>query len=265
MLSKDIITKVKELKQSGKKVYTNCYLAFSREPDKEWYTLDSDSSLAVILDEGGANRLYFYTSDFSDLKKLLDDNGMDPVVEIVAKNREELEDEMQQMGYKAIAHLMRVSNKDISEVISETPAFISNYYGDAGVYATPDDAKEISGLLWNTFDTRISHLLSEEETVEHINNKEFIYCRDESGKIVSLLQLIVSNRSYYVNQVINSGDKNMFHSMVVNTMKQYCDNGGKYTFAWVEEQNHASLGFFEKYGMHFDGLWNVVYVKNVTC
>lgn len=262
MLSRDIITKVKKLKQSGEKMYSNCYIAFSREPERDWYTLYNDASLAVIVNEGGADRLYFYTTDFTELKKLIDECDRDAVIEIVSKNRAEMECEMQQLGYAALAHLMRVANKDISELMKRKPDFINDYNEASGVYAKPEDASEINRLLWDTFDTRVSHLLSDKELVEHIKNNEFIFCRNSSGDIVSLLQLVISKRSYYVNQVINSGDKDMFHSMVVGTMKRYNENGGKYAFAWVEETNTASIHFFEKYGFTFDGLWNSVYIKN---
>ena len=47
--------------------------------------------------------------------------------------------------------------------------------------------------------------------------------------------------------------------MLQKRLKDYVNQGGKYAYAWVEKNNIASVKFHEKYGMKFDGLWNMVY------
>lgn len=261
MISKDILAKVKKMKLSGQKVYSNCYLSFSLEPDREWKTLSNDRSLAIIDYEGGTERLYFYTHDFNDLGKMLNGYDGSPVVDIISKNKRDFEQELKAIGYIPLAHLTRVSNKDVSLVLDDVSESIASYESNVGEYATLEDAKSIGKMLWSIFDTRVSHLPDDNELSEMIAKKEFVVCKNSVGVIESLLQLQISTRSYYVNQIINRGDKNRFHSMVINTLKKYCEMGGKYAYAWVEDTNMASLKFFEKYGMISDGTWNCVYVK----
>ena len=41
---------------------------------------------------------------------------------------------------------------------------------------------------------------------------------------------------------------------------EYIESGGKYMYAWVEENNIASLKFHQKYGMRHDGMWDLIYM-----
>lgn len=51
----------------------------------------------------------------------------------------------------------------------------------------------------------------------------------------------------------------MFHALTLNLLKKYCDNGGKYVYAWGDEGNIASLKYFEKYKLLEDGVYNSIY------
>ncbi len=258
MTGKDILLKVRELKQSGKKVKSNCFLPFQADLEREWETDQSEESILIREYEGGATRLYFYTTDFEDLKKIVETIPKETVVEIVAKDKEELHQEMESMGFMPLAFMMRVSNRDVSPVLA---AGKKDSQRAEGHPAVSKDAQDIYDLLVETFDTRISHLPSMDEVLQAIDRQEFVLVRGEKQKIDSLLQCQVTPRSYYVNQIINRGEKDRFHAMMVHSLSNYCSSGGKYAYAWVDEKNLPSLKFFEKYGMKFDGTWNVVYVS----
>ena len=79
--------------------------------------------------------------------------------------------------------------------------------------------------------------------------------------MVSLLQAIVKPRKYYINQVINRGDKNAFHTMVNHSFKAYCDQGGKYAYAWIDPMNIASQRFHMRYGFVLDGMVTQIYQR----
>lgn len=260
MISEEILAKIKELRQIDRKVKTNCYIAFQTEPGKKWDTLESGKSLIIKNFEGGSERILFYTCDFSDMKQLVTKCAKDSTIEILSKNKLEMVDEMENIGYIPLTHMCRVSCADITDTIMLS-CFAKNDQNNVGSYADLTDVEDIKSMLWNTFDTRESHLPSDEELVEYIKAGEFYIVRDEKGKIVTLLQSKISAKSYYCNQIINMGDKTKFHNAVYNVLRKYVDEGGKYAYAWVKETNNASLGFFKKYNLLPDGLWNTVYIK----
>ena len=261
MISEEILAKIKELRQIDRRIKTNCYIAFQTEPGKVWDTLESEKSLIIKNYEGGKERILFYTCDFCDLKKLAEQCSSDSTIEILSKNKEDMAQEMENIGYYPLTHMCRVSCADITEVIM-SENMTKEYDPGVGAYADISDAGDIRDILWDTFDTRVSHLPTSEELVEYIKNREFYIIRDDFGQIVTLIQSKISAKSYYCNQVINKGDKENFHKAVYNVLRKYVDEGGKYAFAWVEEENIASLKFFEKYNLKNDGLWNTVYIKN---
>ena len=136
----------------------------------------------------------------------------------------------------------------------------SRVYFDKSVgrLAEPGDAPLIYDLLWKIFDTDISHLPSIDAVNASIERKEFTLYKGDNGNI-SLLQADIKPRSFYINQVYNGNEKRIIHAMLLNRLSEYCSQGGKYAFAWVDENNTASLKFHQKYKMKHDGLWDIVY------
>lgn len=261
MKTEEILRKIKELKLKKQKLYSNCYLSFNSMKDKEWNVYCSDISIVIQEKEGGSNRLYFYTLDFADMGRLLEEPSLDGIIEIIAKNPHEFEQDLLNVGFVSLAHMKRVASKDISEVIDCGMGYFDKNTSHSFGVAVPADDIDIYNLLWKTFDTRVSHLPDKDHLEQMIKRKEFLIHRNEEGNIDSLLQCQTTPKSYYVNQIINFGDKKTFHDMIKSSMKEYISNGGRYAFAWVDEKNVASLKFFEKYGMREDGVWNTVYIR----
>lgn len=262
MKSEDIILKIKELKITKQKIFSNCFISFNTMMDKEWIVYCGERSIVIQDKDGDINRLYFYTLDFEDLDQVINANSLDGVIEIISKNRQEYEQELARCGYIPLTHMKRIACKDITPTIDNTVDYSTLQSIEGFYFADSNDTDDIYNLLWETFDTRISHLPNHLELKQMINRKEFIIHRNNYMKIDSLLQYQISPKSYYVNQIINHGDKVIFHNMVKYTLQDYIIKGGKYAFAWVEENNVASLNFFLKYGITADGVWNTIYTKN---
>ena len=69
MTSEDIISKIRLLKASKDKIFTNSTIFFQKYPCKNWNVLESEKSLIVVISEQEIKRIIFYTLDFKDLKK----------------------------------------------------------------------------------------------------------------------------------------------------------------------------------------------------
>ena len=89
--------------------------------------------------------------------------------------------------------------------------------------------------------------------------KPAILYKDEINKIEMIIQYKFYHKFFYFNQVINIGEKNLFHALTLNLLKKYCAQGGKYAYAWINDGNIASFKYFEKYTLVEDGVYNSIY------
>lgn len=126
--------------------------------------------------------------------------------------------------------------------------------------ARVDEAAAVNRILWSTFDTRIGHLLDDGELAKNIEKGEVLIIKDH-GEIVTLLQRSLDRRQFYINQIINRADSAYIHSLLGAELQKFYDSGGRYLYAWVQDTNIASNKFHAKYGMTFDGLLDLVYVR----
>ena len=290
ILADDIKAKIAELKNSKKRIYTNCYA--ENQISQAQCVWSSNNTIIFSYQDHGINRLLYYTFDFNDAAALL--QGLDKqeyMLEFLTKDAKENRELLEAQGWKRIGKLMRISNINCRNVFDNSKIVdffkqssfqdirkknyqgnfdffndnISGYFDtdvDAGQIAVSGEEHEINQILWSVFDTRISHLLSDEEIKEAINRGEITIHRKQDGNIDAVLQTVVQPQKFYINQIYNCGQREIIHAMLLSRLKKYCDSGGKYLYAWVEEQNIASVRFHQKYGMKHDGMWNVVYQKN---
>lgn len=257
--SENIIAKISFLKQQKKKVYTNSNIIFTKFPCRKWSVYESEKSLLIIIVEKEIIRCTFYTIDFEDLKKIIINLKGNLVIEVVSKNKDNMKKEIEEMGLKRIVIQKRVSSKDVSDVFKPNSSIINCYNKSIGSIATDLDIEQINDMLWNTFDIKSSHLKSKEKLIEQIENKEFYIYKNGNNKIEMLIQYKFSPKCFYFNQVINIGEKKLFHALTLNLLKKYCEQGGKYAYAWINEGNIASFKYFEKYTLVEDGVYNSIY------
>ena len=142
------------------------------------------------------------------------------------------------------------------------------YYSVLSQYGLSEEGKvpetkfipSINGCLHEIFDTKVSHLPSDEELSKSVERGEVeIHC-DKNSAIDAILQVVVKPQNFYINQIYNGTEKKIIHSMHQKRLKKYSAQCWIYAYAWVEKDNVASIKFHEKYGFKFDGLWNMVYV-----
>lgn len=245
-----------ELRKSGRRVVTNCY-SFPRS----FYTQDipavrTESSLLMLHKDHMTDRLLFFTTDADDLLgNAYRQLGAESChLELVTRDRDQLRDELTRAGFAQKAVMLRLSCRDVSVHAAD-----DGQEGLSWQFADRDDAAAIYELLHRIFDTGISHLPDLAETADAIDRREFTLHRNEKGDVTSLLQAVISPKSFYINQIYNSDDRRIIHSMLRGRLREYCGAGGRYAYAWTSEDNTASLKFHAKYGMLPDGLYDIVY------
>lgn len=254
---------IRELKLTGKQVYSNCFLRFCNAA-QEWEVYNSLQSILILKQENNVLRLLFYTLDFSDLKQLLEESlpsEQEYILEIVAREKTLYRKELLNMGFTVFAQMLRMSVKDISPLFLPGRTFVESYDDLLAEQALLEDVPALWDKLWEIFDTRVSHLPDKEDLKEAVMRGEFCICRGKDSEILAFLQSVMEPRSFYINQVFNGGGKKLIHSIMHKRLTEYCQRGGRYVYAWVDENNQASLRFHEKYGLRPDGLWTCVYQR----
>lgn len=257
MYSEQIREIVEKLKSAGRLI-SNVYSGdIICGVDRFW---NNDVAILLEYNDLGVNRLYYYAHKLNDINGLL---GRLPVgeyvLEYLTKNPKNDFDLLKNMGFVCLARMMRMSVRKCS--FPFTDAGIRRNYNES-IEVCPDVglAKTINQVLWDVFDTRVSHLLNDDGLAIAIKNKEIMIHQDSNGKIDAVLQTVIQPQRFYINQVYNRADKSVIHSMLQKRLKEYMDAGGKYVYAWVDSNNVASIKFHQKYGLQHDGMWNMVYV-----
>ena len=260
MKTAELINKISLLRKKGR-VITNCFVSFDSSDITEYEVFSSEKTIIIINQEYKVSRVWFYTSEPQDFAELLKCslNNAEYTLDIVTKDAVFLKNELISAGFSCIAEMMRLSNNNVSEVFLSDSAVYKFLDCEYGITAKSIDADEIFDILWRTFDTRISHLPDKKELVDMIDKGEFLIYRDKEQKLTSLLQTVAEPKRLYINQVYNSAEPKIIHSLLLNRIKQYCEQGGKYIYSWVEKNNIASMKFHGKYNMRHDGLWDIVY------
>lgn len=259
MNTAEITAWVSSMKKKGK-LLTNCFAGFSSSEDTEYDAFYTNKTLLVINREYRVNRVWFFTADPCDFAEAVRHflANCECTLDIVTREPFDLRNELYKAGFSCIAEMMRLANRNISEVLLEGSA-VYKYCGyEYGEIAHPDDAETISDTLWRVFDTRISHLPEKAVLLDSIRKGEFLVHK-EKGRIVSLLQTVSAPKSLYLNQVYNSAEPQVIHAMLLSVIRKYCAQGGNYFYSWVDNNNIASKKFHRKYNMQHDGLWDMVY------
>lgn len=251
--------KIEELQKLGR-LLTNCYSHdIIRYAEEIW---DSEKAALFSYDDHGVKRLIYYALDKEELGKLLQQvgSGKEYVLDFLTRSPEENREVFEDVGFKILARMMRVSNPSCGSMLAELP--IMAYYDDTvGYIADISETQEIKEKMWSVFDTRVSHLLYDDELAEAIKRKEICIHRNEAGEIDAFVQTPAQPKRFYFNHAYSMAGRGVVHSLILKRLYRYVCEGGEYVYAWVDEENVASLKFNGKYGMRPDGMWNVVYVK----
>lgn len=241
--------RIKKLKRF--RLLTNCYsLDVVEKANRVWET---DGAFLFSFNDHGVNRLVYYARDYRLLERLLSMvEGGKYYLEFMTRNP----GEYIPTKLTLVTKMMRMVNVDCRSVLENSS--VLQYKDDTvGEQAGLEDVREINQLLWSTFHTEVSHLLTDLELEDVIREGQVSIHRGDG--IDAILQLKVMPKRLYINQVVNKTDRSVIHAMLLQRLSEYVRNGGRYMYAWVEDHNIASLKFHGKYGMVHDGMWDVIY------
>lgn len=218
----------------------------------------SEKSLLISSVDCNVRRLFYYTVDFDSLEPLFPLlKNQEYVLEFLTKNAGKKSAFLKENGFSLLAQMMRVSTLDCATALSDQA--VMQYADDSiGVYPDVGLCTPINTKLHEIFDSRISHLLNDDGLKKAVENGEITIHQDFAGNVDAILQVVVQPKRFYINQIYNGSEKKVIHAMLQKRLRDYVNHGGKYAYAWVEKNNIASVRFHEKYGMKFDGLWNMV-------
>ena len=241
-------------KARAQRLLTNCYsLDVVEMACNIW---EYGSNFIFSYKDHGINRLIYFAENAFAIDSLLDiiSSGY-YFLEFMTKDSEEYIPKRSSI----IARMMRLANLDCRSVFDATSSVLQYFDESIGEYAEDTDIVEINNILWKTFHTEISHLLTDDELKTKINQLTIHRDIAHDGHIDAMLQADVMPKKFYINQIVNNGEPKIIHAMLLNRLKTYIEHGGRYIYAWVEDSNVASLKFHQKYGMKHDGMWSMIY------
>ena len=210
-------------------------------------------AFTFAYEDHGVRRLTFFAKDWRSVDELLKKvDGGSYYMEFMTKDP----NEYKPADSTLTARMMRLANADCRSVFTGDSPVLQYRDNTAVLKPGAEDVKEINSILWDIFRTEISHLLSDDELKEKLDQ---FTVHKSNGSIDALLQAEVMPKKFYINQIVNRGEKRVIHALLLNRLEQYVEAGGKYLYAWVEENNIASLKFHAKYGLKHDGMWSVIY------
>lgn len=234
-----------------KRLLNNCYSAnFINDADDFW---TKDENLLFSYQDHGVSRLIFFIDRIESLTELVGEVQGTHYIEFITK-----EPKTNLSRGELIAQMKRLANVDCRNVFEADSPVIQYRNDKVGALAKEQDALEINQILWSAFRPEISHLLTNEEIIEKIKERQ-ITIHKARGKIDAILQAEVFPRKFYINQIINKTNREIIHGILLSRLEEYVLNGGKYVYAWVEDQNVASVKFHKKYNMTHDGTWSLIY------
>ncbi len=230
---------------------TNCYnLNIVETANDMW---EYKECFIFSYDDHGINRLVYFTDKYDTINFLLDkiNNGC-YFLEFMTKNPEEYVPNRASLT----ARMLRLANPDCKSVFETNSSILKYQDNTIGERAQEVDITEINRIFWRTFHAEISHLLTDDELHERLDQ---ITIHKQERRIDAILQANAMPKKFYINQVVNNTKPKIIHAMLLNRLQSYVEQGGKYLYAWVENRNIASLKFHKKYGMEHDGMYSMIY------
>ena len=253
----ELLEIIASLKSIHGRIITNSFRNFSAAKDKIWRVIYNSNALFILVLDNTIVRIEFFASDIYDLRALIDDLPPgDYDMEYIYRKQNDYLASFSDLGFELYKTMQRYCNYDIGASFAECKEqigvkipFKEYLVLDKGQYFC------IKQLLWDTFDTRISHLPSDEELSLFIENGEFLGIFYEN-RLTTLLQRKLDNNRFYINQVINYAEPAYIHSIMIGELEKYILSGGKYVYSWIENDNIASIKFHKKYGLKPDLIMN---------
>lgn len=259
------VEKITQLKKQNPKCLTNNFLNYEELKalsQKEETGFLYNQNAAVIFDnDNGVNRVYFNLLSLQtagSLKELLDlGNFAKPyIIDCLGKEvfLEELKSTFENNGIKLYTKMNRWRAAKIHNLLKLKQT-------DGMMPAKVENVKEINNLLNEVFDPYVSHLPSEENLKNLIENN-LVFCIKEENKIIAVFcfELLGKESIYFYQDAVDKDYQGTGIGVLLLHYSLQHYKGMKNFTGWIEYTNQVSEKMHSFLGMKKDGLMDYVFI-----
>ena len=222
-------------------------------------TAATDRSLLLANDEHDFFRLYFFTTDLTDLEQILRDvdSPGNVVAGYLTKAADKAVDEnvvaaFQQSGFDHIATYRRM-------ITYRLPAQRPN---PALEYAIAADVDQLHEGLFQTFNKYTEHLPTKNRLHGYVENRWVIVNR-QAGRILGAICFQLQGQRVYYNYLYNLSRNALdFLRLQNNFYGVMHERGIRAGFLWINQTNAGLAALHKSMGWRFDGLKDYFYLRS---
>jgi hypothetical protein len=259
--------KIAEIKKISidKKAFTNYYnyidnKSFDIIMDVSYF----NNTLVFGYQDNLVYRVYFYSTEKEQLVNTLSTFPKSGVIDVISKDQNVYKEIIENSGYRKYAIFKRAINPRPNGLLVQNVSsyLMEKYSDDYGRLAKIKDLDDVYKTICCIFDPYTNHIDKKEEIGKLILNEQVFLERNRNA-ITSLLVFKIEGQKFYINYVYNSPESKpeIIHSILIRTIKQAMVHGVNYIYCWIDESNERSIRFHKRYGLEFDGLLDLIYVK----
>lgn len=261
LIINEIKAEMNRIKALNTAIYTNYFFSVDNRHGELFETVISDMALAFVANDNGINRVYFYATDYDEMRDVLAAFSKDCFVEIITRNLSDYSEILSKSGFLHDSTFIRVTCSDIKRTFDRL-----NIQGDddvriCGELAKKEDAALIYDALTHTFNTRTSHI-DLKQVLKQIEQNT-VWIMKEGNSIDALLIYKIEGKKYYLYQLFNNIGKGIATQLLLQTLWTEFKNGAVSSYAWVDSKNDKAIKLYEKFDMKFDGLYCVGYINEI--
>jgi hypothetical protein len=216
----------------------------------------TDQTILLANDEYDFFRLYFFTSDSTDLGQVLGQARYpgEVVAGYLAKNPDNnVAAAFERGGFLPIATYGRM----------ETYQLPQQRTNSALAFATPADADQLHEDLFRAFNKYTDHLPAKSRLLDYIKNEQVIVKR-RSGQIIGAVCFQLHGLKVNYNYIYNlSGDPLDFLQLQNNFYGVMNQRGIRAGFLWINKTNSRLAALYQATGWKFDGLKDHFYFRGL--
>lgn len=243
--------KINEIKHNAKStVFTNY---FRQQLNAESLcALQSDNSIIFLDQDIDFHRLYFYSSNLTELHDTIMAVEITPTtIDYITKvPSKDLVTILSEAGFRNIAVYKRIINNNL-------PAHRAN---SSLSFARKEELEFLHNRLFTDFGKYLDHFPTIEKLGEFIKNMQVIVVRERhniSGYIIYQLY----GRKVFLNYWFNEGNPLNSLLLLTNFYGLMHEKGIKSGFGWVNEKNTGVIKTHQKFGYKFDGLQDHIFLR----
>ena len=230
---------------------------FGRLRAQEFPLWETDQSLVFLDREHDFQRVYFLSSELTDLSNLLHAIPQRPLVaDYVTQSDDEAEvnSAMAAAGFRKAALYRRMSNNNLAARTAKAGSSIQR--------AREDEAEGLFEQLCQHFNVRLDRIPRRDEFVELVRRGQVLVHRQgEEIDGYNIYQLL-GRRAHWNYWYIRPGTHRAVAFKLIEDMySEMRDKGINAAFLWVEQHNLGVIEVHKRLGFEFDGLVTHVYVK----